>query len=120
MHEMGIAMEIIRIAMESIPASAAGSRVTRVYLRVGKLSAIVPDSLRFCFGVATQDSALAGAVLDIEEVPIRARCNRCDIQWEIDGPVFRCPSCDSGDILLLSGRELEVVSIDIDEEEDHA
>ena len=63
MHEMGIAMEIIRIAEDSIPADLAGSRVTKIKLKIGKLSAVVPSSLRFCFDVAGKESLVAGAEL---------------------------------------------------------
>ena len=74
MHEMGIAMEIVDIAKASIPAEMKGARIQRVNLQVGKLSAIVADSLRFCFDLVVKDTPLEGAELAIEEVPVVARC----------------------------------------------
>ncbi|MBI5062610.1 MAG: hydrogenase maturation nickel metallochaperone HypA, partial [Desulfatitalea sp.] len=84
MHEMGIAMDILRIVQESIPAEMVGARVQRVNLRVGKFSAIVPDSLRFCFNVAAANTVAAGAELAVEEVPVVARCNDCGHAWTIE------------------------------------
>lgn len=118
MHEMGIAMQIIEIATTSIPAEMKGSRVVRVNLRVGKLAAIVPDSLRFCFEIASQDTPLAGAELVIEELPVLARCNDCRFQWTISEPVFVCQKCNSGAIQLLSGRELDIESIELAEKDE--
>jgi len=117
MHEMGVAMEIIDIALASIPAEMVGARVARVNLKVGKLSAIVPGSLRFCFEVAARETALAGAELNIEEIPVQARCNACRREWTIDQPAFACPHCESGEITLLSGRELDIESLELEEEE---
>ena len=117
MHEMGVAMQIIEIAQASIPADMGGARVARVNLKVGKLSAIVPDSLRFCFEVVARDTPLAGAELHIEEIPVQACCNACRHEWAIDQPAFVCPACDSGEITLLSGRELDIESLELAEED---
>ena len=68
MHEMGIALQIIEIATASIPADAGQVRVEKINLKIGKLAAVVPDSLRFCFDVAVKDTPLDGARLTIEEI----------------------------------------------------
>ncbi len=115
MHEMGLALEIIDITTASIPADMAGARVERINLTVGKLSAVVPESLRFCFQVASRDTAVAGAELHIEEIPVVARCKQCGHQWTIDTPVFRCPACDAAAIEVVSGRELDIRSIELEE-----
>lgn len=118
MHEMGVAMQIVEIATASIPADLAGSRIETVNLKVGRLSAIVSDSLRFCFEAVTKDTALEGARLHITEIPVHAVCNACGREWTIDEPAFACPACNSGDITLLTGRELDIESIEL-AEEDH-
>ena len=116
MHEMGIATEIVRIVTESIPPDMIGSKVARVNLKVGKLSAVVPQSLRFCFEIVAKETPVEGARLEIQEVAVIARCKRCDYNWEIGEPVFSCPKCQSGSIEMLSGRELDIDSIELEEE----
>ena len=116
MHEMGIAMQIVEIATASIPDDVKNIRVERVNLKVGKLAAVVPESLRFCFEIVAQDTPLSGAELVIEEIPVVARCNHCAAEWTIDEPFFTCQKCNSGDIELLSGRELDIHSIEIFDE----
>jgi hydrogenase nickel incorporation protein HypA/HybF len=118
MHEMGVAMQIIEIATASIPENSVQSRVLRVNLKVGKLSAVVSDSLRFCFEVAAKDTALEGAELVIDEIPVIALCNACGVKWTVESPVFICNQCQSGKIELLSGRELDIESIEISDEND--
>ena len=77
MHEMGIALQILKIATDAIPAEAKSIPVKKVNIQVGKLTAVVPESLRFCFDVAIKDTPLNGAELSIEELPIRGRCPKC-------------------------------------------
>ena len=117
MHEMGIAMQIVEIATASIPGDMANASVARVNLKVGKLAAVVPESLRFCFEIVSKDTPLSGAQLVIEEIPVRARCNQCHKEWEITTPAFICTSCRSTAIELLSGRELDIHSIEIIDED---
>jgi hydrogenase nickel incorporation protein HypA/HybF len=116
MHEMGIAMQIVEIAAASIPADLENVRVARINLKVGKLSAVVPESLRFCFEIVAKDTPLCDAELHIKEVPVVIRCNVCHAQETISEPVFTCPSCSSGSVNLVSGRELDIDSIEISQE----
>jgi hydrogenase nickel incorporation protein HypA/HybF len=113
MHEMGIATEIVRIVTESIPADIADPKVARINLKVGKLAAVVPQSLQFCFEIAAEQTAAEGAELNIEEITVSARCDQCRHMWEILEPVFDCPACGSTTIEMLSGRELDIESIEL-------
>ena len=119
MHEMGIALQIIEIATDSIPADLKGAKVSRVNLKVGRLAAVVPDSLRFCFEVASKETALEGDELVIQEIPVLARCRDCQAEWTIAEPAFSCKACDSGALDILSGRELDIESIEIAENDGH-
>ena len=47
MHELGITRNIVAIVLEE----AKGRKVKRVTLEVGKLSAIIPQSIHFCFDI---------------------------------------------------------------------
>ena len=117
MHEMGIAMQIVEIAIASIPADLENARIDRVNLKVGKLAAVVPESLHFCFQIAAQDTPLHHADLHIEEIPVVARCTDCQVEWTVHEPVFRCEQCSSGSVEVISGRELDIVSIEVVDED---
>ena len=117
MHEMGIAMEIVEIVQNSIPAGQERARVARVNLKIGKLTALVPDSLRFCFEVAARETRAAGAELAIEEIPVTARCQTCAHDWTLEKPVFVCPACQGTEVRMLTGREMDIESIELIEED---
>ncbi len=110
MHELGLTQSIVAIVAEH----AGGRKVTRVTLEIGSLSAVMPDAIRFCFDVVTQGSALEGAELDILEIPGRARCRDCGCDVDLATVIHRC-SCGSQRLELLSGEELNIKSIDVEE-----
>jgi hydrogenase nickel incorporation protein HypA/HybF len=116
MHEMGIATEIVRIVTESIPSDMADAKVVRINLKVGKFSAVVPRSLEFCFDLVAKETPAQGAELNIQEIAVTARCNECQHNWQISEPVFYCPKCNSGSLAVLSGRELDIESIELADE----
>jgi hydrogenase nickel incorporation protein HypA/HybF len=109
MHEIAIAQEIVALACER---SGPGARIARIVVAVGKLSAVMPDALRFCFDEVTRETPAEGAQLDILEPPGRARCRDCGAELELDRPFGRC-ACESTDLEWLSGEELEIRQVEV-------
>lgn len=103
MHELSITRNIVAIVCER----ANGAKVTQVTLEVGKLSAIIPDAIRFCFDVVAQGTVLEGARLEVIEVPGRGRCRVCGLDVELRQLVERC-ACGSSDLDRLTGEELTI------------
>ena len=71
MHELSIAMSLVDAVCEELPRIGARVTVRSVRIRLGPLSGIVADALRFAFEVAVEDSPIAGARLEIEDAPGR-------------------------------------------------
>jgi hydrogenase nickel incorporation protein HypA/HybF len=113
MHELSIAASIVESVTESA-AAYPGSQVREVRLRIGALSAVVEDSLQFCWGVSTEGTPLAGAKLVIRAMPVVVHCEACNADSEIGVQSFRCPRCNALTADLRQGRELEIESIEID------
>lgn len=113
MHEMGIAQQLVTIALDAIPDDIENPKVEKLNLRIGKLAAVVEHSLSFCLEVITKDTPLEGAELIIDEVPVRLRCESCKHEWQTDTPAFGCPACKNGQVIMVSGREIEISSIEL-------
>ena len=113
MHEMGIAEKIVEIALASIPEDIENPRIAKMNLRIGKFASVVEDSLRFCFGIIVENTSLADTELIIESVPVLVHCNKCSFEWEVDNPIFKCPECKATDLEMLSGREIDIDSIEL-------
>lgn len=108
MHELAITESVVDMVLDRTP----GRQVACVHLKVGRLSGVVPDAMRFCFDLATSGTALEGASLDIVEIPGRAHCRVCDSDFALPDLILLCP-CGSADVGVLSGRELEISSVDL-------
>jgi hydrogenase nickel incorporation protein HypA/HybF len=112
MHELSVASAVVDTAVRH----AGGRRVTAVHLRVGALRQVVPDSLAFYFEHVARGTLCDGARLEQDLVPATVRCEECGVGWELDEAVFRCGACGSGKVRVEAGDELEVESIDVEEE----
>ena len=108
MHELAIAESVVDTVAERLP----GAQVTCVHLEIGALSGVVPDSIRFCFDLATEGTGLAGARLEITEPPAWCRCRACGAEFRPDSPIVLCP-CGSPDVAVLAGEELKIVSVQV-------
>lgn len=108
MHEMGITLAMVDVALER----SSGRKVRRLRIAVGALTAVVPDSLRFCFDVCTRETDLEGAELEIDEISATARCQLCQNAFSIDRPYGRC-SCGSVDLAIDGGKELDVIEMEL-------
>jgi hydrogenase nickel incorporation protein HypA/HybF len=108
MHELGITRNIVSIVSEH----SNGKRVKRVSLDIGKLSAILPDSIRFCFDICSKGTTLENAELRINEIQGVAKCKACDSEFEIEQLFGRC-TCGSNDIKCISGEEMKIKEMEM-------
>lgn len=113
MHELTIANSLVELACAHAVENGA-QRVKAISVRMGVLCGI-GRSLYFCFEPASRGSLCEGAVLSIEEVPLSVRCEHCD---DVKVPRalynFRCPDCGYPTPKVVSGREMELVSIELE------
>ncbi len=115
MHELTIAQNIVNIVQEEIARQNLLGKVKLIRFKAGKMNAIIPESLQFGFAATTKDSAaMRDAVLEIEEIPLKVRCGSCRREEIIDEPQFICSQCGSGDLEILSGKEMFVDNFEIE------
>jgi hydrogenase nickel incorporation protein HypA/HybF len=112
MHELSISSAVV----DTVVAHAAGRKVSVVTMTVGAFRQVVPDSLDFYFEIVSRGTVCEGARLEQVLVPLRLGCKRCGEEWEPELPAFRCPGCESSEVEVLRGDELEVESIEVEEE----
>lgn len=108
MHEMAITQSVV----DAVCEHAAGRPVRSIRLQVGRLCAVVPDAMQFCFELVTEGTVAEGARLDIEEPPGRAHCRGCDTDFPLSDLILLCP-CGSADVEILAGRELRIMSMEV-------
>ncbi len=102
MHELSIAQEIVNIVKSHLTDS--NIKVKFVRLKVGKLSGVLVDSLKFCYDSIVVNTELQESSLEIIEVPIKLKCNDCGHESIINEPYFSCEYCNSINVNLIEGR----------------
>ncbi len=114
MHELSIAQNIIQIVGDHVP-DGQKSEVRAVRVKIGKLSNILCDSLLFGFEALTRDTSLENARLEIDQIPLTIRCRECGEESVLEDYAFSCPRCESTAIQVVSGNELMVSEIELND-----
>jgi hydrogenase nickel incorporation protein HypA/HybF len=108
-HELSMCEAIAR----TVADHAAGRTVRSVTVRIGYLRQVVPETLTFCWDIVTRTTELDGVELHVEHVPAVVACESWSTVTTLDVPVLACGSCGDRSVLLQSGDELLVASLDL-------
>ena len=87
--------------------------VSQVHLQVGDFTCVEPEQLVHTWRIAIQNSWLAGAELNIEKIPLVARCVCCNSTYSPSADqAYQSPCCRHPMEDIVSGRELRIRSVD--------
>lgn len=111
MHELSIALSMIEQVEEE--ADKRGGSVEAVHVRLGVLSGVDIQALRFAYEMAREGTRLAAARLEIESVPLLVFCPRCARTRAPAPDRIACPFCITPEQQILQGKELEVRAFEI-------
>lgn len=114
MHEMSITRSIVAIVAER----ADGKPVRRVLVEIGKMSAIMPDAVQFCFDICAAGTVLEGAVLEVNETSGLGTCRECSNSFELMTFIDPCPACGSIEITRKGGDDLMIKEFEFDVPQD--
>jgi hydrogenase nickel incorporation protein HypA/HybF len=114
MHELSIATSIVETVLQEI-ARKRLPPVQTIAVRIGALSAVDPEALRFGFDSIISGTPLAKTKLEIEFVPVQGKCRACRQEFAVEDFVFACPHCQSGHIEVTRGEELDIAYLEVAE-----
>ncbi|WP_222983839.1 hydrogenase maturation nickel metallochaperone HypA [Flagellimonas meishanensis] len=112
MHELSVAMGIVKIA-EDETKRAEAERVTVIELEIGRLAGIEFESLDFVWPAAVKNTVLEHAEKKIEVKEGLAKCADCDEVFKIQQFYDSCPSCSSNLKVVIQGKELRVKALEV-------
>lgn len=108
MHELSLCNSIHGI----VTRAAAGRPVSVVHLHVGQLRQVVPETLRYCWGLVCEGGELAGSRLEIDSIPVTALCQQCSATTTVEHSlVLVCAACGSGNLTVQTGEEFIITSL---------
>jgi len=112
-HELSLVASAFEVLEEKAREHGA-SRVTRVVLRVGVMSGVVPELLESAFDIYKKGTIAGSARLEIVLVPVKLRCSGCGGETVREDTDFSCAGCGSHRIEIVEGRDLFVETIDLE------
>ncbi len=110
MHELTLCKNILDIVISKLPVGAV---LKAIYLEVGALAAVDAQALQFGFGLCAKGTLAEGARLKVIEVAGKAHCQDCDYTFSIAHRYDACDQCGGHALLILSGEELNVKSLEV-------
>jgi hydrogenase nickel incorporation protein HypA/HybF len=113
MHELSIAISMIDQIVEESEIRN-GLDIEVVHLKLGVFSGVDKDALLFSYELACEGTQLEGSRLDIEIIPLVIYCEVC-AKNRIPPSVYElyCPECRMPGQTIVSGREIEVASLEV-------
>jgi hydrogenase nickel incorporation protein HypA/HybF len=111
-------MSIAEAVLDAVRAELAtrpGTRAKRAGLRIGEISGVEPESLRFCLETLVGGSDLEPLTFDIELRPWMRRCRACHCEFRVIEWNPACPGCSSADTEAAGGDEMELSYLELEE-----
>ncbi len=114
MHELAVTESILNIALK-YAQQANASRVSDLYLVIGRLSSIVDDSVQFYWEMMSEGTLCAGSKLHFQRAPAQMICLECGKEYTLDSELEPCPDCSSAKVKVASGDQFFLDSIEIEQ-----
>ena len=114
MHELSMVESLIEELLK-LQKEYGWERICAIRLRIGAMRQVIPEIMHFAFDITVQGTALEGAKLVLETVPLKKKCRTCKNMWtDGDEALFLCEKCGSSDVELVEGMELEIESLEVE------
>jgi hydrogenase nickel incorporation protein HypA/HybF len=114
-------MSIAAAVLDALHAEAAlhpGERPTRAGLRIGELSGVEPESLRFCLETLVTGTDLESLTFDLEISPWMRHCRHCNAPFRVIDYQVACPTCGSAETDAAGGDQMELSYLELEEAPD--
>ncbi len=113
MHEATIAQSILDIATKRFSETPEAESVSTIKIMLGEFRNIDWQSLQFAFdNLKSNYNCCKDSELQAQFIMTSAECCQCGDVYHPDiAEAFRCTKCGGGIGKLISGEELDIVSI---------
>ncbi|NWG40193.1 MAG: hydrogenase maturation nickel metallochaperone HypA [Hydrogenophilaceae bacterium] len=116
MHELSIAQALIE-QVEAIACDRHAEYATKIRVKIGPLSGVVPELLASAFPLAAAGTIAEQAKLQWVAAPIRVRCQACGAETDATVNRLLCAACGDWHTQVISGDELILESVELEMKE---
>ncbi|MDG6774151.1 hydrogenase/urease nickel incorporation protein HypA [Thiomicrorhabdus sp. ZW0627] len=113
MHEYSIVRDLIE-QCEHLASDNQATEVSKVVIKIGKLSGVEPDLLATAFDTFREASPVCRtAELDMQIQPVKIFCRGCGEHSTLDEHRYVCPLCQSVEISVTDGEEMFLMQLEM-------
>jgi hydrogenase nickel incorporation protein HypA/HybF len=112
MHEMSLAEGVLQL-IEDAARAQAFSRVTVVWLEIGRLAGVEAEAMKFCFDAVARGSLAEGARLEVIATPGSGWCADCAASVALTEAIGACPHCGGYQVRVTGGTEMRVKELEV-------
>jgi len=116
MHELGLMNSMLKTAKNALEGQLRPEeKVTKLVLEVGELTGAVPAYLKTAYDSLKKDTIFENCELETIYMPGTVKCKECGETFAARKNNFTCPKCKGIDLSFVTGKELVIKEIIVEE-----
>ena len=116
MDERELANHVVEIVDRAAYRNAV-HHVACVHIAIGGRRAFDLQALEAAFGTVARGTVVEGARLEVRVLPVMRRCHNCGTNFEAAAADCECPHCGHPHTDPISGEEVRVLDMEVEESE---
>ena len=113
MHEFSIVNALLDMCEQNAKDHDM-AKITKVEIKIGKLSGVEPHLLQSAFDTFKEGSMCDGAELLMHLQDVILYCHTCQKESTIEKNVFECPHCGSTECRVVDGEEMYLMRLEME------
>jgi hydrogenase nickel incorporation protein HypA/HybF len=113
MHEFSIVNALLDMCEQNAKDHDM-AKITKVEIKIGKLSGVEPHLLQSAFDTFKEGSMCDGAELLMHLQDVILHCHACQKESNIEKNVFECPHCGSTECHVVDGEEMYLMRLEME------
>jgi hydrogenase nickel incorporation protein HypA/HybF len=113
MHEFSVVQSLLDL-IESHALKNNAKAVSKVIVKIGKLSGIEPHLLKVAFDTFKEKTICENAELEMIIQDVIAFCENCQTKFTVENNNFICPNCNGFNLKILDGEDMYLMSLELE------
>ncbi len=113
MHEFSIVQALLK-QCEDIAEKNRAKKVTKVEIKIGKLSGVEPHLLETAFNTFKEKTICDGAEFVMQIQNIVVKCRNCGIEETLEKNEFICPKCSGTSVEIIDGEDMYLMKLEME------
>lgn len=125
MHEAALAEGLLKLVGQAVEEHNRQHpkkpvlRVLGITCEAGLLGGFEFQTLSECLEIFAEGGICEGASLNLRYKPLSCLCRNCSTRFELEKRSFVCPACGSPELDFKGGHGLDLMSLDVECEENN-